>query len=129
MIPAAAGVKRRHIDTSDVDVIRACPDGKWIRGVPVWVDSYDASRIRAEALVTHGENVCGGKIGRIRATSYTTLRVELPRFPGWYWIRKRPFWADLSELMLYWLCVPAITSGLELHFLAGQGHSPAMHYA
>ena len=61
MIPAAAGVKRRHIDTTDVDVIRACPDGKWIRGVPVWVDSDDASRIRAEALVTHGENVCGGQ--------------------------------------------------------------------
>jgi len=27
-----------------------------------------------------------------------------------------PFWPDLSELMLFWLCVPVSTAGLERGF-------------
>lgn len=42
---------------------------------------------------------------------------RIPRLPAWYWIRTRPFWPDLSELMLFWLCVPVSTAGLELGFL------------
>ena len=38
------------------------------------------------------------------------------RLPGYYWVRTREFWPDLSELMLYWLCVPVSTCGLERGF-------------
>jgi hypothetical protein len=33
-----------------------------------------------------------------------------------YWVRTRPLWPDLSELMLFWLCVPVSTAGLERGF-------------
>ncbi len=38
------------------------------------------------------------------------------QLPAWYWIRTRVFWPDLSELMLYWLCAPVSTAGLERGF-------------
>jgi hypothetical protein len=41
---------------------------------------------------------------------------KIPRLPAWYWIRTRAFWPDLSELMLFWLCVPVSTAGLERAF-------------
>ena len=36
--------------------------------------------------------------------------------PALFWIRTRPFWPDLSELMIYWLTVPVSTAGLERGF-------------
>ena len=41
--------------------------------------------------------------------------LKINRLPAWYWIR-RPFWPDLSELTLFWLCVPVSTAGLERGF-------------
>ena len=38
------------------------------------------------------------------------------KLPAWYWIRTRPHWPDLSELMLYWLAAPVSTAGLERGF-------------
>ena len=38
------------------------------------------------------------------------------RLPGYYWIRTRVFWPDLSELMLFWLAHPVCTAGLERGF-------------
>lgn len=41
---------------------------------------------------------------------------RVPKLAAWYWIRTRGFWPDLSELMLYWLCAPVSTAGLERGF-------------
>lgn len=42
--------------------------------------------------------------------------LKINRLPAWYWIRTRPFWPDLSELMLFWLYAPVSTAGLERGF-------------
>lgn len=41
---------------------------------------------------------------------------DLSKPPGWYWLRTRQHWPDLSELMLFWLCIPVSTAGLERAF-------------
>jgi hypothetical protein len=33
--------------------------------------------------------------------------------PARYWIRMRPFWKELSEMMLFWLAVPISTACVE----------------
>jgi len=33
--------------------------------------------------------------------------------PAGYWIRTRPHWRDMSEMMLYWLAVPISTACVE----------------
>jgi hypothetical protein len=42
--------------------------------------------------------------------------VDLNKLPAWYWIRSRPAWPHLSEMMLYWLVAPVSTAGLERAF-------------
>jgi hypothetical protein len=41
---------------------------------------------------------------------------QRPKPMAWYWIRTRPHWQDLSELMLYWLTAAVSTAGLERGF-------------
>jgi hypothetical protein len=36
--------------------------------------------------------------------------------PARYWIRMRPFWKELSEMMLFWLAVPISTACVERGF-------------
>ena len=36
--------------------------------------------------------------------------------PAGYWIRTRPHWRELSEMMLYWLAVPISTACVERGF-------------
>ena len=50
------------------------------------------------------------------APRFDTEGERVSRLPGWYWIRTRQFWPDLSELMLFWLCAPVSTAGLERGF-------------
>jgi hypothetical protein len=42
-----------------------------------------------------------------------TVMVEDKKLPARYWIRTRPFWPDLSELMLLWLKTPISTACVE----------------
>jgi hypothetical protein len=42
--------------------------------------------------------------------------------PARYWIRMRPFWKELSEMMLFWLAVPISTACVE----CGSSHMTCM---
>ena len=57
-----------------------------------------------------------------------TVMVEDKKLP--YWIRTRPFWPDLSELMLLWLKTPISTACVErllVHDDHGQQHAAPAH--
>jgi hypothetical protein len=45
-----------------------------------------------------------------------TVTAEDKKLPARYWIRTRPFWRDLSELMLLWLTTPISTACVERGF-------------
>ena len=45
-----------------------------------------------------------------------TVTAEDKKLPARYWIRTRPFWPDLSELMLLWLTTPISTACVERGF-------------
>jgi hypothetical protein len=86
-----------------IDFKAHCRPPALIAGAPVDGHAYiDSDRYDYNALTnTVILDADGNKVSKLSA---------------WYWIRTRPFFPDLSELMLFWLCAPVSTAGLERGF-------------
>ena len=56
------------------------------------------------------------RFGRLKGDHRCVTQNDSAKLPGWYWVRTRKYWPDLSELMLFWLTAPISTAGVERGF-------------